>query len=59
MHYESGNNSLNKQQWNHDGSKLAVGDSQGTVQILSLDKRALKINQDKLNNAEAFVRSKK
>lgn len=37
--FKTGSNSLNKCQWTKDGTKLAVGDAYGTVQILSLQQK--------------------
>ncbi|EAR83965.3 cytoplasmic dynein intermediate chain (macronuclear) [Tetrahymena thermophila SB210] len=41
---------LNKCRWSLDGSKVATGDSRGNLSIYNLDKKYLKINENKLSN---------
>ena len=54
--YKSGNNSINKQSWSKDGSKLVIGDAFGYLQVLSLNPKALKTDQERMNKLEKLLK---
>ncbi|KAM3143896.1 hypothetical protein pb186bvf_003947 [Paramecium bursaria] len=57
--HKSGQNSINKQSWNNDGSKLAIGDSVGNVQILQLQQKFIKQDNEKIGRLENLFRQEK
>eukprot|EP01015_Nassula_variabilis_P035998 TRINITY_DN917_c0_g1_i9.p1 TRINITY_DN917_c0_g1~~TRINITY_DN917_c0_g1_i9.p1 ORF type:complete len:588 (-),score=106.49 TRINITY_DN917_c0_g1_i9:44-1807(-) len=59
MHYKTGINALNKAQWNHDGSKMVIGDSHGSVNVLGFHKNKVGINQEMVDSFDLFVNTPK
>ncbi|CAD8153116.1 unnamed protein product [Paramecium octaurelia] len=57
--YKSGNNSINKSQWSKDGTKIAIGDSFGEIQILQLSQKAQKVDHERLAKLEQWIKSDK
>ncbi|CAD8067036.1 unnamed protein product [Paramecium sonneborni] len=57
--YKSGNNSINKSQWSKDGTKIAIGDSFGEIQILQLSQKAQKVDHERLAKLEQWIKSEK
>ena len=39
LHFKATNNSINKLRWNKDGTKVIIGDSDGDINVYSIDKR--------------------
>ena len=59
MHYRTGINALNKSKWNNDGSKLVIGDSNGSVNVLGFHKNKIDVTQEKVDAFDVFVNTPK
>lgn len=59
MHYRTGVNALNKCKWNQDGTKLVIGDSHGSVNVLGFNKNNIEVTQEKIEAFDLFVNTPK